>query len=117
MQPKKMKQLRIFVSSTDVVDHHLLYEGIIRRAKNFGIDGATAMKGRMGYGISSELHNSRFFELMEKFPIVVLMIDTPEKIAAFLKEILPWLEKQPKGCLVTTQDVDVYLAKKGDTKK
>ena len=39
MQPKKMKQLRIFVSSTDVVDHHLLYEGIIRRAKKFGLDG------------------------------------------------------------------------------
>ena len=117
MQPKKMKQLRIFVSSTDVVEHHPLYEGIIRRAKKFGLEGATAMKGRMGYGISSELHNSRFFELVEKFPMVVLMIDTPEKIEGFLQEILPWLEQQPKGCLVTTQDVDVYLAKKGDTKQ
>ena len=116
MQPKKLKQLRIFVSSTDVVDHHLLYEGIIRRAKQFGLEGATAIKGRMGYGISSELHNARFFELMEKFPIVVLMIDTQEKIEGFLKELLPWLEKQPKGCLVTTQDVEVHLAKKGDTK-
>ena len=116
MQPKKLKQLRIFVSSTDVVDHHLLYEGIIRRAKKFGIEGATAIKGRMGYGISSELHNERFFELMEKFPVVVLMIDQPEKIQGFLAELLPWLEKQPKGCLVTTQDVEVYLAKKGDTK-
>ena len=117
MQPKKMKQLRIFVSSTDVVDHHLLYEGIIRRAKKFGLYGATAVKGRMGYGISSELHNSRFFELVEKFPIIVVMIDTPEKIEAFIEDILPWLEKQPKGCLVSTQDVEVYLAKKGDTKQ
>ncbi len=117
MQPKKLKQLRIFVSSTDVVDHHLLYEGIIRRAKKYGLEGATAIKGRMGYGISSELHNERFFELMEKFPVVVLMIDTSEKIEGFLKELLPWLEAQPKGCLVTTQDVDVYLAKKGDSKK
>ena len=71
----------------------------------------------MGYGISSELHNERFFELVEKFPVVVVMIDTAEKIEGFLKELLPWLEAQPKGCLVTTQDVDVYLAKKGDTKK
>ena len=117
MQAKKMKQLRIFVSSTDVVDHHLLYEGIIRRAKEFGLEGATAVKGRMGYGISSELHNARFFELVEKFPMVVILIDKPKKIEAFLQEILPWLEKQPKGCLVTTQDVDVYLAKKGDTKQ
>ena len=112
-----MKQLRIFVSSTDVVEHHPLYEGIIRRAKKYGLEGATAMKGRMGYGISSELHNSRFFELVEKFPMVVLMIDTPEKIEGFLQEIVPWLEQQPKGCLVTTQDVDVFLSKKGDTKQ
>ena len=117
MQAKKLKQLRIFVSSTDVVDHHLLYEGIIRRAKKFGIEGATAIKGRMGYGISSELHNAHFFELMEKFPIIVLMIDSQERIEGFLEELLPWLEQQPKGCLVTTQDVDVYLAKKGDSKK
>ena len=117
MQPKIMKQLRIFVSSTDVVDHHPFYEGIIRRAKKYGLEGATAMKGRMGYGISSELHNSRFFELVEKFPMVVIMIDTQEKIEGFLTEILPWLEQQPKGCLVTTQDVEVYLAKKGDTKQ
>lgn len=117
MQAKKMKQLRIFVSSTDIVEHHLLYEGIIRRAKEYGLEGATAVKGRMGYGISSELHNARFFELVEKFPIVVIMIDTPEKINGFLEKILPWLEQQPKGCLVTTQDVEVYLAKKGDTKQ
>ncbi len=117
MQPTKMKQLRIFVSSTDVVDHHLFYEGIIRRAKKFGLQGATAVKGRMGYGISSELHNSRFFELVEKFPIIVVIIDQPEKIEGFLKEILPWLESQPKGCLVSTQDVEVFLSKKGDTKK
>lgn len=117
MQAQKQKMLKIFVSSTDVVDHHLFYEGIIRKAKEFGLQGATAIKGRMGYGISSELHNSRFFELMEKFPVVVEMVDQADKIEQFLSQILPWLEHQPKGCLVCTQDVDVYLAKKGDTKK
>ncbi len=117
MQPKKLKMLKIFISSTDVVDHHLFYEGIIRKAKAFGLRGATAIKGRMGYGISSELHNSHFFELVEKFPIVVEIVDSEEKIQGFLEKELPWLQNQPKGCLVCTQDVDVYLSKKGDTKK
>lgn len=117
MQATKQKLLKIFVSSTDVVDHHLFYEGIIRKAKKFGLEGATAIKGRMGFGISSELHNSRFFELVEKFPILIEIVDTPEKINGFLEQILPWLETQPKGCLVCTQDIDVYLAKKGDTKQ
>ena len=75
------------------------------------------MKGIMGYGISTELHNAHFFALVEKFPVVVEIIAEPEKIDGFLQEIVPWLEKQPKGCLVSTQDVEVYLAKKGDTKK
>lgn len=117
MKPKKIKLLKIFVSSTDVVDHSLLYESIVRKAKAYGVAGATVIKGAMGYGISSELRNTRFFELVEKFPVEVEFIDTAEKIEGFIESILPWLEEQPKGCLVSTQDVDVYLAKKGDTKK
>ena len=117
MEPKRIKLLKIFVSSTDVVDHALLYESIVRKAKAYGVAGGTAIKGAMGYGLSSELRHTRFFELVEKFPVVGEFIDTAEKIEGFLKSILPWLEQQPKGCLVSTQDVDVYLAKKGDTKK
>lgn len=117
MTAKKIKLLKIFVSSTDVVDHSLLYESIVRKAKAYGVAGATVIKGAMGYGISSELRNTRFFELVEKFPVEVEFIDTAEKIEGFIESILPWLESQPKGCLVSTQDVDVYLAKKGDTKK
>lgn len=117
MQPKKIKLLKIFVSSTDVVDHHLLYETIMRKANEYGVAGGTAIKGAMGYGISSQFRTTRFFELVEKFPVIIEFIDAPEKIEGFVQSILPWLEKQPKGCLVTTQDVDVYLAKKGDTKK
>ena len=60
MEPKKIKLLKIFVSSTDVVDHALLYESILRKAKAYGLAGGTAVKGAMGYGISSELRNSRF---------------------------------------------------------
>jgi len=116
MQPKKSKLLKIFVSSTDVVDHRPLYEGIIRKANKYGIDGASAIKGIMGYGISTELHNAHFFALVEKFPVVVEIIASAEKIDGFLKEIMPWLEAQPKGCLVVTQEVEVHLAKKGDTK-
>ena len=117
MEPKKSKLLKIFVSSTDVVDHRPLYEGIIKKANQYGIEGASAIKGVMGYGISTELHNAHFFSLVEKFPVVVEIVSSAEKINGFLKEILPWLEAQPKGCLVISQDIEIHLAKKGDTKK
>lgn len=117
MEPKTIKMLKIYVSSTDVVDHALLYETIVRKAKAYGLAGGTASKGAMGYGLSSELRNTRFFELVEKFPVIIEFIDSPDKIDGFLESVLPWLEAQPKGCLVTTQDVTAHLIKKGDTKK
>ncbi len=117
MQTKKIKLLKIFVSSTDVVDHHCLYETIIRKAKEYGIAGGTAIKGALGYGLSTELRNTRYCELVEKFPIILEFIDEAEKIDGFAQSILPWLEQQPKGCLVATEDLNVLLVKKGDTKQ
>lgn len=117
MTCKKMKLLKVYVSSTDRINHVLLYEIIAKKAKDFGIAGATAARAMLGYGPSSVLRDTRFFELVEKYPVIMEMVDTPEKIDQFLeKELLPFLENQPKGCMVYTFDVDVHLAKKGDTK-
>ena len=117
MTCKKMKLLKVYVSSTDRINHVLLYEIIAKKAKDFGIAGATAARAMLGYGPSSVLRDTRFFELVEKYPVIMEMVDTPEKIDQFLeKELLPFLENQPKGCMVYTFDVDVYLAKMGDTK-
>lgn len=117
MTCKKMKLLKVYVSSTDRINHVLLYEIIAKKAKDFGIAGATAARAMLGYGPSSILRDTRFFELVEKYPVIMEMVDTPEKIDQFLeKELLPFLENQPKGCMVYTFDVDVYLAKMGDTK-
>lgn len=112
-----MKLLKVYVSSTDRINHVLLYEIIAKKAKDFGIAGATAARAMLGYGPSSILRDTRFFELVEKYPVIMEMVDTPEKIDQFLeKELLPFLENQPKGCMVYTFDVDVFLAKMGDTK-
>lgn len=117
MTCKKMKLLKVYVSSTDRINHVLLYEIIAKKAKDFGIAGATAARAMLGYGPSSILRDTRFFELVEKYPVIMEMVDTPEKIDQFLeKELLPFLENQPKGCMVYTFDVDVHLAKMGDTK-
>lgn len=117
MTCKKMKLLKVYVSSTDRINHVLLYEIIAKKAKDFGIAGATAARAMLGYGPSSVLRDTRFFELVEKYPVIMEMVDTPEKIDQFLeKELLPFLENQPKGCMVYTFDVDVFLAKMGDTK-
>lgn len=113
-EQKKAKILRFYVSSTDRVNCVLLYEIIARKAKEFGMSGATALRARLGFGPSSELRSTRFFELVEKFSVVLEMIDEVEKVDGFIEHIKPFIMEQPKGCLMVSQDVQVELIKKGE---
>ena len=118
MESKKMKLLKVYLSSTDRINHVLLYEIIAKKAKDFGLAGATASRAMLGYGPSSILRNTRYFEQVEKYPVVMEMLDEADKINGFMeRELLPLLKEQPKGCLVYSLDVDMHLAKMGDTKK
>lgn len=109
----KAKALRFYVSNTDVFKHESVYESITHAAIHYGLTGATVYRAVMGYGASNNLLSERFWEFNTKVPIVVEIIDEAEKIDAFLEKILPWIEGLPKGCLVTSQDVDILLSKKG----
>lgn len=113
---KKVKILRIYVSNTDKFKHSSLYESLAFGAKRYGLAGATVYKGLMGYGASSDLHSDKFWELTEKIPIIIEIIDEASKINGFLEKILPWLKLLPKGCLITCQDTEIILTKQGNKK-
>ena len=110
------KILRIFISNTDKFRHQPLYEMVVFAARRYGMAGATVYKGMMGYGSSSVIRSVRLWELTEKLPVVVEIIDSAEKIDDFLEKILPWFEKVPYGCLITTGKLDVVLQKQGRKK-
>lgn len=110
------KLLRIFVSNTDKLKNTLLYEAIVFAAKRNGLAGATVYKGIMGFGSSSIIYSSRFWEITEKLPIVIEIIDESEKIEKFTEKILPWFEKLRYGCLITVVKTEILLCKQG-TKK
>lgn len=105
--------IRIFISSTDKYEHGLLYESLVFKAKEAGLAGATVYKGMLGYGASSVIHSYKFWEMGEKVPVVVEIIDEEEKIRKFLDAVLPMLELLRYGCLVTTEKVEVLLYKSG----
>ncbi len=107
------KVLRIYISNTDKAEHTSLYEAIAFKAKSFGMAGVTVYKGVMGYGASLELHSDKFWEITDKIPVVVEIIDQSEKIDQFSETILPWINSLPKGCLITSQKIDVVLSKQG----
>lgn len=96
-----------------MVGSKLLYEYIVYLAKEEDISGVTVYRGIMGFGLSSTVSSSKFWELTEKLPIVIELIDTKKNIKAFYKKVESELIEMPKGCLVTVEDVSVKLRKKG----
>ena len=109
--------LRIFISSTDHIKQDLLSESIVLSAKKEGLAGATVLKGILGYGASSVIHSYKFWEVTDKLPIVIEIIDEEEKVRNFYETIRPQLESMRYGCLVTIEKVEVLLFKSGKSKK
>lgn len=112
----KAKKLQIFISNTDKFKNEPLYEVIIYAAKKSGLSGATAIKGVMGFGGSSEISNLRFWEVTDKIPIIVQIIDNQEKIEKFIDKIMVYFDKIEKGCIITIEDVEIVINKTGRKK-
>lgn len=105
--------LKIHASTTDRVGSRLLYQYIVELAREQGITGATVHRGIMGYGASSRISSSRFWELTEKLPIVIELVDETDKLEAFFAGIKEELTVMPKGCLVVLEPARILLQKKG----
>ncbi len=67
--------------------HRPLYRAIVLRARELHLAGATVLRGPMGFGRSSHLHNANILRLSLDLPIVVEIVDETQKITAFLPEL------------------------------
>jgi PII-like signaling protein len=112
----KSKKLCIYVSNTDMYKHEPLYQFLARTARELGLAGVTISKGVMGYGTSSDFVPPSYWEFAEKVPVTIEIIDNEASISDYLATIEPLIDKQPKGCLITMQDVDVVYIKHGNRK-
>jgi PII-like signaling protein len=101
--PHEATILRIFIGESDRSKHQPLYEAIVLKAREAHLAGATVLRGLMGFGKSSRLHTSKILRLSMDLPIVIEIIDSEEKIRAFL----PSLDGMIGGGLVTVEKVQV----------
>jgi uncharacterized protein len=101
--PEEAVLLRIFIGESDRWHHRPLYEAIVLKARELQLAGATVLRGPMGFGKSSHLHTAKILRLSMDLPIVVEIVDTEEKIGAFL----PVLDEMMGGGLVTLEKAKV----------
>lgn len=109
----KGKILRIYASHTDRLNHAPLYEAVVREAERMGMAGATVYRGIMGYGASHKLHSEVFWEISQKMPVTVEIVDETEKIDRLAARLQPMLESMPKGCLMIAQEADILVMQPG----
>jgi hypothetical protein len=77
--------LRVFIGESDKYGGKPLYEWIVLTARAHGLAGATVLRGMMGFGAAShEIHTAKIERLSEDLPIIVEIVDTKEKLEAFL---------------------------------
>jgi PII-like signaling protein len=79
--------LTIFVGETDRHGHQPLYTEIVARARKAGRAGATVLRGAQGFGASAHLRKAHTFTLAEESPVVIVIVDEPQRIEAFLPVI------------------------------
>ncbi len=110
--PEDGSLLRIFIGESDHWQGKPLYEAIVLKARELHMAGATVLRGPMGFGAHSRMHTTKILRLSEDLPIVIEIVDSREKIEAFL----PHIDAMVEEGLVTVEDVRVikYRAGSGD---
>lgn len=107
--PSEAELLRVFIGERARHGALPLYEAIVQAARRRGMAGATVLRGALGFGANSRIHTAKILRLSEDLPLVIEIVDKPERIAAFLPE----LDAMMGEGLVTLEKVRVIVYRHG----
>jgi PII-like signaling protein len=103
--------LRVFLGEADKWHGEPLYNAIVNKLRVMDIAGATVYRGILGYGAKGHEHKRSVFHPMRDVPIMLSVIDAPEKISAAAEAIEGMLEDG----LIVTSDVEMVRLVRGKT--
>jgi PII-like signaling protein len=97
--------MRIHIGESDKWHGKSLHEAIVELLRKEGFSGATVLRGVGGFGGSSVYHTDKLLRLSQDLPIILEVIETPERI----ERMLPRLDEMVDGGLITLEKVRVIL--------
>jgi hypothetical protein len=80
-------RVTVFIGESDQWHHKPVYTEIVHRAHKAGLAGASVFRGSEGFGASSLIHTSRLLSLSEDLPVAIVIVDSEERVRAFLPEL------------------------------
>ncbi|MDQ3864659.1 MAG: DUF190 domain-containing protein [Actinomycetota bacterium] len=98
----RARRVRVFVGEDERYRGRPLFEAIVLEAKERGLAGATAFRGFMGYAPHADIATAGILRLAENLPIVVDIVDTEERVEAFL----PFLRRAVRTGVVVSSEVE-----------
>jgi len=101
------KLVRIFIGEADRHSGQPLYEAIVRAAREMGLAGATVLRGVEGFGADSVIHTARLLRLSEDLPIVIEVVEMPDRIGPFVERVEAMLDEADCGGLITLEKAEV----------
>ncbi len=100
----KVKRLRIYIGEEEYCNKKPMHRAILEKARKLDIAGGTVFRGLEGYGANTRtIRASKFLDLSSDLPVVIELIDKPEKLAL----LRDFLAANIKKGLVTVEDVEV----------
>jgi len=110
MQPlAKAKRIRMYVSENHRVGHRPAHLAVLELLRRERASGATVLHGIEGFGGSRVVHTANLGDVVERLPVIIEWIDTPEAV----ERLWPRLREMLPGSLITCDDTEV-LAGTGD---
>ncbi len=95
--------MRIFIGESDRWHGKTLYRAIVERLREAGCAGATVLKGAMGFGASSVIHDDRILRFSEDLPVIIEVVDSEAQV----ERTLPLLDEMISGGMITLEKARV----------
>ena len=100
---RNAKRLRIYIGDSDQWRGKPLYAALLEQLKKEGMAGATVVRGVASFGAHSRIHTASILSLSTDLPLVIEVINSPEKIQQAVESISPMVREG----LITLEDIEV----------
>lgn len=101
------QKLMVYAGEQARHDGHPLYIQLVRRLREEGASGATALRGVWGFSGDHPPHGDRLLGLRRRVPVLTTLVDTPDQIRRWFRIVD---ELTDEAGLVTSEMVPAYLA-------
>ncbi len=102
--------MQIFIRESDRWNGIPLHQALVDAFRSNDVSGVTVSRGILGYGVKKEIHRERAFHLSSDLPIVLSVVEQPEKIA----QLTPLLDRMiEKGLVVVSEATIVAYSHRG----